>query len=153
MKLTNRLLSVLIVLCLMTILAVIVLAKTESINVEPGKDIIRAVDLASGDRITMTFTVSGPAPSTVNFFMVLPNGTTVDNGPTSQYKSQFFTNVKGTLHLHFDNTDSSNGQLLTLNYEVEHYIFGIPQMIFLLGGIAVVLLCVAAGYMIMGKYS
>jgi hypothetical protein len=84
--------------------------------------------------------------------MILPNGTTSDHGEISQCTTEFFTDVKGECQLHFDNSNSSNAQLVTLNYDVEHFIFGIPQMIFLLIAIAVLLLLVAAGYIIMGKY-
>ena len=148
----RKLLCLLIIFSLTITLTEVAQAKTESINVEAGKELIRTIDLAAGDRISVTFTVLGPAPSTLNFYMVLPNGTTSDHGEISQLTLDFSTSVKGECQLHFDNNNSSKTQLVTLNYDVEHYIFGIPQMLFLLLAIAVLLLFVAAGYIIMGKY-
>ena len=145
-------LCLLIIFSLMIILTEVTQAKTESINVEPGKEITRTVNLVAGDRCSITFTVLGSTPSTIHFYMVLPNGTTSDQGEISQYTNAFFTDAKGECQLHFDNSNSSNAQLVTLNHEVEHYIFGIPQLFFLLIAITVLLMCVAAGYMLMGKY-
>lgn len=152
MKLSKRLLPLLVLFCLMTIMMNVALAKTESINVEPGKDVTRTIDLAAGDRTTITFTVLGPSPSTLHFFVVLPNGTTTDYGESSRFTVDFFTDIKGECQMHFGNSKTSGAQLVTLNYEVEHYVFGIPQMIFLLLAIAVLLVFVVAGYIVMGKY-
>jgi hypothetical protein len=55
--------------------------------------------------------------------------------------------------MHFDNRNSSSSKLVTLNYEVEHYYFGIPSVLFIVVAITVLLVCVVAGYIIMGKYS
>jgi hypothetical protein len=152
MKLPQKLLHVLILLCLIAVVSSVALATTESINVESGKEIARTIDLAAGDRTTMTFSVLGAAPSTLHFFMVLPNGTVCDYGEVSRFATDFFTDVKGECKLHFQNSNSSDVQLVTLNYDVEHYVFGIPQLIFLLIAIAALLLVAVAGYIIMGKY-
>jgi hypothetical protein len=152
MKHSKRLLHLTVIFCLITILTCVVQATTESISVESGKENTRTIDLAAGDRSSVTFTVTGPAPSTVHFFMVLPNGTTSDYGEVSRCDIDFSTGVQGKCELHFDNGNSSGAQLVTLNYDVEHYIFGIPQMLFLLLAIAVLLLFVVAGYIVMGKY-
>ena len=152
MKLPKRLLTLMMLFILMTILTSVAQAKTESINVEAGKEITLPIDLAAGDKGSITFTVVGPAPSTLHFFMVLPNGTTSDYGEVSHFAVDFFTDDKGECQLHFDNSNSLSAQLVTLNYDVEHYIFGIPQMLFLLLAIPVLLLFVAAGYILMGKY-
>jgi hypothetical protein len=141
-----------IIFGLVVILTNTVYAAIESINVEPGKEITRTIDLATGDRTSITVKVSGPDPSTIHFYMVLPNGTTDDRGDLSHCELSFSADVKGECQLHFDNVNSSNAQLVTLNYEVEHFIFGIPQMMFLLIAITVLLLFVAAGYVAMGKY-
>ena len=152
MKLPKRPMYVLAIFSLIVILTGVAQAKTESINVEPGKEFTRTIDLAAGDRTSIIFTVLGPAPSKLHFYMVLPNGTTSDYEEVSQCATAFSTSSKGTCQLHFNNSASSDSQLLTLDYSVEHYIFGVPQMIFILGAIAVLLMFAVSGYIIMGKY-
>ena len=39
--------------------------------------------------------------------------------------------VKGEYELNFVNNDIKESKLVTLNLDVEHYIFGMPQMLFL----------------------
>jgi hypothetical protein len=152
MKLSKKPLYLVIIFSLTVILTSTVYAAIESINMEPGKEITRTIDLATGDRTSIMVKVTGPDPSTIHFYVVLPNGTTDDRGDLSHCELSFSTDVKGECQLHFDNVNSSNAQLVTLNYEVEHFIFGIPQMMFLLIAITVLLLFVAAGYVAMGKY-
>jgi len=62
-----------------------------------------------------------------------------------------FCDEAGEYVLHFSNTDASEDKLVTLNYEIQHYIFGIPQMLFLT--IIIVLVCVGAvaTFILMGK--
>ena len=55
--------------------------------------------------------------------------------------------------MRFDNTNSSESAFVALNYNVEHYILGVPMMIFVLLAIAVLLMVIVSGYIIMGKYS
>jgi hypothetical protein len=127
-------------------------AKTESFMVDPGKEVTIPVSVAAGDRISIILTVQGPAPSKLHFYAVLPNGTQSDYGNISQCNIGFSSDADGECQLHFDNNNSLDAQLATLNYEVEHFVFGIPSMIFMLIVITVLLVFVAAGYVIMGKY-
>jgi hypothetical protein len=76
-----------------------------------------------------------------------------DYGVVTQTSINFISGIKGSLELHFDNSNSSDAKLVTLNYDIEHYIFGMPQMLFLLIAVALFLVCIAVGYIIMGKYS
>jgi hypothetical protein len=117
-KLSKKPLYLIIIFSLIVILTSTVYAAFESINVEPGKEITRTVDLATGDRTSITVKVSGPDPSTIHFYLVLPNGTTDDRGDLSHCELSFSTDVKGECQLHFDNVNSSNAQLVILNYEV-----------------------------------
>jgi len=54
--------------------------------------------------------------------------------------------------LNFDN-NSSAPVFVALNYEVDHYILGMPEMIFVLAAIVVLLMVIVAGYFIMSKHS
>ena len=131
----------------------IVQAATASFNVDPGKEFVRTINLDTGDKIQISFNVLGGTSNELHFWILLPNATTMDYGQIGQCSTSFVTNTQGGVDLHFDNSNSSDSALVTLNYEIEHYIFGIPQMIFLLIVIALLLVGVTAGYLIMGKYS
>jgi len=63
----------------------------------------------------------------------------------------FVCDLEGEYLLRFSNVDSPVDKLVTLECEVEHYIFGVPQMLFLT--IIIVLICVAAVavFVLMGK--
>jgi hypothetical protein len=145
--------SLLIILTLTLTLAGSAQAITESLNIQAGKESIRTINLASEDKIRITFTLLSRTPRDFHFWMVFPNSTKRDYGETTQTTISFSSEVKGTCELHFDNSNSSKNQLVTLNYEIEHFIFGIPQIPFLLIVVTFFLLCIIAGYIIMGKYS
>ena len=131
----------------------IVHAKTESFNIEAGKEFVCKINVASKDKVQLTFVTTGQASGNLSFSMVFPNSTLINLGTVGQYSNSFTSDAEGTCELHFDNSNSSETTLVTLNYEVEHYILGMPQMIFVLVAIAVLLLVIVAGYIILGKYS
>lgn len=153
MKQFNRFVCLLLVFILLITIAGTVQAATESLNVQAGKDLVRKIDMSTEDHIQIDFTVLSQSPSSMRFWIIFPNGTTRDYEQSSSYNISFVSDVQGECELHFDNTNSSNAQLVTLNYEIEHYYFGIPEIPFLIIVIAVLLLCIVAGYVIMGKYS
>jgi hypothetical protein len=149
----NRFLCLLVVSASLIAIAGTVQAATESLNVQAGEDSVRKIDMSTEDHIRISFTVLSQSPSSFRFWIVFPNGTTGDYGESTNCNISFASDVQGECELHFDNTNSSSAQLITLNYEIEHYYFGIPEIPFLIIVIAVLLLCIAAGYIIMGKYS
>ena len=128
-------------------------ASTESVSIKPSDDFVRTLQLVSGDQVTLTYKVLGPYPNALRLSVLLPNGTNVDYGSENQGIIRFSTDVDGKCMLLFENNDPSNIQLLTLDYNVEHYIFGLPTLLFVLIAVAVLLVFVIAGYMAMGKYA
>lgn len=128
-------------------------AATESLSVKGGQDLVRTIDVKAEDKIWLTFTVLGHASNPLRLWIIFPNATTKDYGEIMQGTISFVSDVNGICELHFDNSNSSDTQFVTLNYEIENHIFGIPQIPFLLIVITVFLLCIIAGYIIMGKYS
>ncbi len=152
MKPQVRLLHLLFVIGLAAVRIAAAEATTASFNVQPGQEVARPVNLNKDDRCSVTLTIQGSGPTKLHFFMVLPNGTTADYGEVTQCRVDFFTDVTGECQFHFDNTNSQDTQLVTLNYEIEHFVFGMPNMIFMLVVITVLLVFVAAGYALMGKY-
>jgi hypothetical protein len=153
MKPINRLVCLLLVFILLVTIADTVQAATESLNVQAGEESVRKIDVSAGDHVRIDLTVLSSSPSSMRFQIVFSDGATEDYGASSSYNVSFVSGVKGVCELHFDNTNSSIAQLVTLNYEIEHYYFGIPEIPFLMLVIVVLLLCIVAGYIIMGKYS
>jgi len=149
----NRSSIALAVLTLMLALTGTAQATTLSLNVQAGTEVIRTIDLAAGDHILLKFSAVGDDPTALNFWGAFPNGTTIDYGEVSQREMSFVSEGSGQFVMHFDNRNSSSSKLVTLNYEVEHYYFGIPSVLFIVVAITVLLVCVVAGYIIMGKYS
>jgi hypothetical protein len=153
MKPFSMLVCFLMVLTLLIAMTTTVQAATESLNVQAGEDLIRELSLSTEDHIRISFTVLSQSFSSFHFWMVFPNGTTRNYEESSNYNISFVSDVQGECELHFDNTNSSSAQLVTLNYEIEHYHFGLPEIPFLIIVIGILLLCIVAGYVIMGKYS
>ena len=142
-----------LILCLFIGPLGIVYATTESLNIEAGKELVCKINVESQDRVQLTFVTTGQAYSNLSFSIMFPNSTLINFGELDQYSTRFTSKVQGTCELHFDNTNSSESSFVALNYNVEHYIFGMPEMIFALIVIAVLLMVFVSGYIIMGKNS
>jgi hypothetical protein len=120
--------AVIIVVILLAFLTVSVQASTTTFNVPSSEESTRTIDLKAEDHVTLTFTAVGGGTEPLHFYMVFPNGTTLDKGSATQFKTNFISDASGPFELHFDNNSTST-QLVTLNYEVERYYFGLPVMI------------------------
>jgi hypothetical protein len=151
MKQPRKFAYVALVFSLLAITAGVAQAMTESVNIEPTRGYEETIQLADGDHVSLTFRVQGQPPNVLHFFVVLPNGTTVDYGAKNEDSLTFSTNAEGNCTLRFIN-EISAAQLLTLDYNIERYILGIPILLFVLAAIAVLLAFVVAGYIVMGKY-
>jgi hypothetical protein len=149
----RRLFCLMLILCLFIGTVGIVHATTESFNVEAGKEFVCKINVASNDRVQLTFDTTGLASVHLFFSIVYPNSTIISLGEVGQYSTSFRSDVDGICELHFDNTNSSEPTFVALNYNVEHNILGMPEMIFILVAIAVLLMVIVTGYIIMGKYS
>ncbi|NWG10756.1 hypothetical protein HXY33_03260 [Candidatus Bathyarchaeota archaeon] len=126
-------------------------ATAMSFTVHSGEELTKTLNLAIDDHVLIRLTVVGLSEHTLYFSMTYPNGTRRDFGKTGTFQYSFVCNLEGEYVLHFSNTGSSEDKLVTLDYEVEHYIFGMPQMLFLT--IIIVLVCMAAvaAFIFMGK--
>jgi hypothetical protein len=127
-------------------------AAAVSFTVEGGGEETKTLNLAVEDRVLISFTVIGTSgDSSLRFSLVYPNGTVRDFGMQSDFRYSFVCDLDGEYLLHFSNVDSSVDKLVTLECEVEHYIFGIPQMLFLTIIIALVCVVAVAVFVLMGK--
>lgn len=125
-------------------------ATTTNFTVPSGEEVTRSMNLAVEDHVLIRFTVVGVPDNSVNFFMVYPNGTAKNFGSVGDFHYSFICDAEGEYILHFSNP-SSGEKLVALDYEVEHYIFGIPQMLFLVMIIAVICVVAVAVFILMGK--
>lgn len=118
-------------------------AAAVSFTVGGGEEETKTLNLAVEDRVLIKFTVIGASGDTsLRFSLVCPNGTVRDFGMQSDFRYSFVCDLDGEYLLRFSNAGSFVDKLVTLECEVEHYIFGVPQMLFLT--IIIVLVCVGA---------
>jgi len=88
----------------------------------------------------------------LDFYITDPNGNILATfGTTGNVNYAFVCSQEGEYKLHFSNVASAEDKLVSLDYEVQHYIWGMEQMLFLT--LIVVGICVAATavFIIMSK--
>ena len=121
-------------------------ATTLSINVLAGEQADHIMDLKVDDHVRIQFNVLGAENSYISFSLVNPNSTEVNFGEISSFSHNFICDTKGAYKMCFVNNDLAENKLVTLNYDVESYMFGMPQTQFLLIFIAVVCVLMVACY-------
>lgn len=139
----SRLLSlrVFVILALILVFVGFCWATTAQFTVEPGGELSHQVNLMAEDRVLIQFKVLGGvwgATNVVGFSMVFPNGTVKDFGELGDFSHSFVCDAEGEYQLNFTNSDEVDSKLVTLNYAIDHYIFGMPQMLFMVILIVVV---------------
>jgi hypothetical protein len=141
----------LFILAALMILVGLAEATTTSLTVEQGNEVKCPINLAVEDRVLIRFTVIGETTSIVHFSLIFPNSSVKDFGEVSEFSYSFVCDAEGQYTLRFANNDLTEDKLVTLDYEVDHYIFGMPQMLFLT--IIIVLACIGgvAAFVLMSK--
>jgi hypothetical protein len=126
-------------------------ATSMNFTVHGGKEEVKSISLMVEDHVLIRFTVVGSSDNALYFSITYPNVSVKEFGKMGYFNYPFVCDDEGEYILHFSNTDSTEDKLVTLDYEIQHYIFGIPQMLFLT--IIIVLVCVAAVavFIFMGK--
>lgn len=151
-QIKEGLISFLLFAIIILTLAETVNATTMSFTVPRGEELTKSISLVVDDRVLIEFTVVGQKRSELDFYITDPQGNVkVEHGQVGIVKYCFVCDTTGEYVLHFSNTDQSEDKLVTLNYEVQHYIFGMPQTLFLT--LFIVLVCVGAvaTFILMGK--
>lgn len=126
-------------------------ATTTNFTVHGGEEVTRSLNLVIDDHVLIKFTVVGQSVNTLRFCLIYPNATVTEFGEVGDFSYSFVCDAEGEYTLHFSNKDSAENKLVTLNYEVQHYIFGIPQMLFLTIVIVIVCMAAIATFVLMGK--
>jgi hypothetical protein len=128
-------------------------ATTTNFTVQSGKETTQAIKLFEEDRVLIKFTVVGQTANILHFYLIFPNATERDFGEVGTFSYNFICKAEGEYTLRFANNDSTENKLVTLDYEIDHYILGMPQMLFLTIVIAVVCVIMVATYVLLGKTS
>ncbi len=127
-----------VILVLITLLVGLGEATTGSLTVKQGDELIHSIDLIAEDRVFIQLKVIGVTSSRIQFSITFPNGTVQNLGEIGDFSTNFVCDVEGQCILNFTNTDQVEHKLVTLNYNVTHYIFEMPQMLFLVILIAII---------------
>jgi hypothetical protein len=141
----------LLIVIVSSIIVQLVNAATMNFTVHGGEEVTKSISLLVEDHVSIKFTVMGQSDNTVYYYMTYPNGTVKDFGKISNFDYDFVCDVEGEYVLHFSNNYSSEDKLVTLDYTVQHYVFGIPEMLFLTIIIAIVCVAAVAAFILMGK--
>ncbi|MEM3695107.1 MAG: hypothetical protein QXJ11_04015 [Candidatus Bathyarchaeia archaeon] len=126
-------------------------AASTSFTMRGGEEVTKVLKLAVEDHVLISFSVVG-GDNTIRFYLVCPNGTVRDFGDVGYFHYTFVCDFEGDYVLRFSNVGSAVDKLVTLNYEVEHYIFGVPQMLFLTVVIAIVCVVMVASFILLSKF-
>jgi hypothetical protein len=117
-------------------------AVSRTIYVDPGQKEVEGVDLKVNDRVSGRISVIGESDNNIDFYITDPNEEVILQKERVSVKDFRFTASKeGTYTLHFDNSFSADRKTVTFNYDIRHYIFGIPQedfLVFLIMIVAVI---------------
>ena len=113
-----------------------------SFTLQPLKEHTITLDLKETDSVSGSFSTVSNDETGVNFYITDPyNNTILHYDNVLQRSFSFTAEVDGDHQLHFDNSLSAvNRKTVSLNYDVMHYIMGLPQEQFLFIVIAAVAL-------------
>jgi len=116
-------------------------AVSRTIYVDAGKEKVESIRLKVQDEVSGRISVISDSSEGINFYVTDPDGKIVVQHENATVKDFRFTASKeGTYKLHFDNSFSTDRKTVTFNYDVRHYIFGIPQEDFLVFVVMIVAL-------------
>jgi hypothetical protein len=127
-------------------------ATAQSFTVRAGQEETVSLSLAVDDHVHIVFTVTGQTSNALDFYIADSYGNLVkDFGATDNVNYALVCSQEGKYELHFSNVVSAGDKLVSLDYEVEHYIFGMDQNLFLTLIIAGLCVTMVAVYILMSK--
>jgi hypothetical protein len=136
-------LAVLCILLAFVLMCGLAIAYSETMELPVGDSVTRTVNLNEGDKVSGRITV---IPASINFSISDPDDMFILNYTNVAQKDfQFTASKTGTHTFHFENRFSEETRVLTLNYNVQHYIFGFPQeyvLVFVIVGLVLVAIIV-----------
>jgi hypothetical protein len=120
----------------------IAVGENASFSLQPLKDRIIMLNLKETDSVSGSFSVVSNDENGINFFVTDPyNNTILQYDNVFHREFSFTAESEGSYQMHFDNSLSdAYSKTVSVNYNVTHYIFGMPQEQFLFILVAVVAL-------------
>jgi len=104
---------------------------TSSINIKPESEFEQTLNLELEDHVLIQIRALGVSSNDFSSKLFFPNDSLIDFGGENQINYSFICEIEGQYILKFSNNDSQNDKLITLNYEIQNYVFGMPKMLFL----------------------
>lgn len=151
-QIRRKLIRLSLIAALLLVFIQLVEATTKNFTVERGQGETILIKLVAEDHVSIKFTVLGQTEEkTLNFSIIDPHGNVIFERTNVGYVDYCFVcDEAGEYALHFSNHSTEDKQV-TLNYEIQHYTFGIPQMLFLT--IIIVFVCIGAvaTFVLIGK--
>jgi hypothetical protein len=124
-----------------------VYAYSDSFDIAARDYITITLELSEEDRVSGRITVVG-FESIINFTIIDPNESIIrsfQNVGSADF--QFMVDEPGDHILMFENYFSDESKQITINYDIQHYIFGYPQeyvLLFIIVGLAIVAVAIFA---------
>ncbi len=105
-----------------------------SFILQPLEEYTIALSLQLTDGVSGSFSTVSDDGTGVNFYVTDPyNNTILHYDDVLQRSFSFTAEVKGDFQLHFDNSlSAAYRKTVSLNYDVTHYVMGLPQEQFLM---------------------
>ena len=147
----KRLICLLFIILTLPFLIQQVEATTSNFIVPGGEEVRKSINLAVDDRVSVRYTAVGQSDNTFEFRIIDPEGSIMFRSRTGTDGHNFICSEAGEYELYFINEDPNRDISVTLNYEIQHYIFGMPQMLFMTMIIVAVCLGAVAVFTLMGK--
>jgi hypothetical protein len=110
------------------------LGTNSSFTLQPLKEHTITLSLQETDGVSGSFSAVSEDETGVNFYVTDPyNNTILHYDNVLQRSFSFTAEVNGNFQMHFDNSlFEAYSKTVSLNYDVTHYIMGLPQEQFLM---------------------
>jgi hypothetical protein len=109
----------------------LVFSITFNINIQPDSEVDHKIDLALEDHVLLQIRSIGGTSGTFSSSLILPGGSLLSLGEGNSFDYSFICKIEGEYTLKLVNTDVQNEKLVTLNIEIQNYVFTMPKMLFL----------------------
>jgi hypothetical protein len=109
----------------------LVFSITFNINIQPDSEVDHKIDLALDDHVLLQVRSIGGTSGNFSSSFILPGGSLLILGEGNSFDYSFICEIEGEYTLKLVNTDVQNEKLVTLNIDIQNYVFGMPKMLFL----------------------